>query len=274
MPAVQLSRLKRQIDMLAWHFTRPEEFNRSLHQLLDSYANHTYRPGPEAAFAHLSLPAYHVPAIVMTHLELALSRWAAENTSSALSLADTLWQDRVYEPRILAAHLLGVIPSAFADQVFERLLAWAVPSEEKAFLDALFFKGTAAIRRDHPQAWLEVVQDWLAHQQVPYQRLGLMAARALILDRDFQNLPALFNAVSAPMQAHPSTLQHELRLVLLAFSQRSPVETVYFLRQMIGLNPGADLVRLIRRCLPEFPASIQDRVRRILQSLPRRNTDT
>jgi len=269
MPAVQLTHLKIQIEQLAWRFNRPVEFQRSLHALLDTYADRTFRPGPDAKNAAIAHPAYHVSPVVLKQLEFALSRWAAQNGPSAILLADTLWNDPALEPRLLAAYLLGAIPIGYIDEVSDRLSRWAAPNENRVFLRALFIHGTTTLRRHKPQDWQVKIKAWLSDPQISRRRIGLLAALSLIEDLHYPNLPAIFNSLGSVVQTHPAELQNELFLVITALGNRSPIETVYFLRQMIGLDPNPGLVRLIRRCLPEFPPEIQKRMLDLLHSLPK-----
>lgn len=266
MPAVQLARLKRQIDKLAWHFTRPAEFCRELNELLESYADLTYRPTSVVKQSTGKVPSYHVPVVVMRQLEMAAGQWAQENAPAALDLMDALWQEPMSEPRFLAAYLLGMLPLDLSQAVTERLQHWARPGEEKEFLQSLFKQGTVMMRRQAAGIFLNQVRDWLNEAGLASKRIGLLAVRPLIEDRNFENLPAVYNAVGPVLQSHPGTLKNELTAVLIALSQRSPTETAYFVRQMAGQTTSPDLLRLLRRCVSEFPDHIQAQLRSLVQT--------
>ena len=266
MPAVQLARLKRQIDSLAWHFTRPAEFCRGLHELMETYGDLTYRPTPAVKQSTGKVPSYHVPVVVMRQLELSAGQWAQENAPAALDLIDALWQEPMSEPRYLAAYLLGMLPLDLSPTVTERLQRWARPGEEKEFLQALFKQGTVMLRRQAAGIYFNQVRDWLNETDLALKRIGLLAVRPLIEDRSFENLPAVFNAVGPVLQAHPGSLKHELVEVIIALSQRSPTETAYFVRQMAGQNTSPDLLRLLRRCVAEFPENIRTQLHSLVQT--------
>ncbi|MHB1119870.1 MAG: hypothetical protein ACYC11_07390, partial [Bellilinea sp.] len=59
------------------------------------------------------------------------------------------------------------------------------------------------------------------------------------------------------------------RALLVQLARRSPTETGYFLRQVMGSNPSPELTRLVRRVLPEFPEEIQNRIRGLLFAFQR-----
>jgi len=79
----------------------------------------------------------------------------------------------------------------------------------------------------------------------------------------------VYNTVSPLLTLSPGELQNELRNLLVQLARRSPTETAYFLRQVIGINPPPMLLRIVRRCLPEFPLETQTRLRSVLQALPK-----
>ncbi len=269
MPAVSLTRLRSQINLLNWQYTRPREFAASLRQLLEQYADLTYRPADTLQEMVLTRESYHTPPIVMTQLELALNRLVAETALPGLELADALWQETHVEPRLLALHLLGSLPPELHSQVVVRIEQWAQHESEKAFLDALFDKGTRSLRRYSFRLWVDKVRDWLSSSALSFQRIGLLALLPLIEDRAFENLPMVFNACTPLFQSEPKALQNELRAVLVRLGNRSPSEVVYYVRQLIGSGASEDLQRLIRRCLPDLPDEVQLRLRPMLQKQTR-----
>ncbi len=269
MPAVSLTRLRSQIHLLNWQYTRPREFTASLRHLLEQYADLTYRPADTLQEAVLTRESYHLPPVVMTQMELALSRLVGETAPPGLALADALWQETHVEPRILALHLLGCLPTELHSEVIARIEQWAQQEAEKVFLNALFDKATRSLRRYSAHIWLDKVRDWLSDPAPATQRIGLLALLPLIDDRAFENLPVVFNACTPLFQSRAKALQNELRPVLVRLGKRSPAELVYYVRQLIGSGASEDLQRLIRRCLPELPADVQTRLRPMLQKQAR-----
>ncbi len=271
MPAVQLARLKNQIELLGGLFSRPDEFRKALYELLDQYSDHTYRTSDTV---NTSIPvedSFHTSQVVLSQVELGFGRWTQQNPATAIELAGMLWKDSKAELRLLAAYLIGIVPIQSQPQVLEEIRGWAEAEDNKFFLQALFRNGTAITRQKNTRPWLEIIQGWISSPGLKSQRLGLLAMRPLVEDATFQNLPNLFNGVGHVIREHPRQLQNELAVLLVELARRSPIETVYFLRQMLGLGISPDLLRLIRYCLPDFPEEVQTRVRVILHSLKGRD---
>ncbi len=267
MPAVQLARLKEQINQLAWNFTRPEEFRFALHDLLDLYADRTYRAGQAVSARPLS-PSYHAPPLILRQLKLELGRLCEEHPAAALALVDLLWKDTFLEPRMLAAALLGLIPLQMAGEVLQRLQSWSNPDEDTTLLDALVEDGGQRIRRETPERWLELVENWLGDLSIEIQGLGLRALLPLIRDRSFENLPRVYRLISPIVQSAPAELQGELLEAVHILAQRSSMETAFFLRQMVSVSASAGTARLVRRCLPFFGEEAQISLKKALSNRP------
>ncbi len=269
MPAVQLTSLNQQIDALAQRFLDPVDFQNGLEALLVRYADLTYKPGQAVRQTGLPYSSYRTAPIVMRALEDRLAFLAPRYPEPAITIAEGLWKTEKTEPRRLAAVLLGNLPAEHVDSVLSRLKTWSVPGVEFGHLEALFSLGSARLRREDSPKWLEMIHTWLNSTDQAIVRLGVMAVTTLARDQNFENLPAIFT-LSGPLLAQsPGELQAELRALLVQLARRSPAETAFFLRQVIGSRPSPMLLRIVRRCLPEFPVETQARLRSLLQSLPR-----
>jgi len=264
MPAVQLIQLNQQINALVAYFAEPNRFRSELESLLIRYADLTYKPGDAVKRSSLSTTSYRTAPIVLRKLEQRMAGLAAFNPDLTLGVADTLWATDQTETRQLAAVLIGNLPQAYSGEVLARLQAWTVPGVEFSHLQTLFQQGSSQLRQAEPQKWLNLIRTWLNSSDRGMVRLGTLAITSMAADRDYDNLPAIFNAISPVLGAAPEDLQHELRQLLTQLARRSPTETGYFLRQVMGLYPTRTLARLVRRVLPEFPEEIQVRLRSTL----------
>lgn len=269
MPAVQLNRLREQIQLVASVFDQPDFFIKAMHGLLEQYADNTYKPAQTVNKAILSIDSYHVPPVVMSQLGLAVNQWTRANPVAGLELAKLLWKDPKLEPRILGCTILGAVTIEYRDRVINQIIEWSVPGTDRILLQQMFELATVTLRRQAAQFWLEQIRTWLADSRLEIQRMALFALFPLIQDRSFQNLPAVYNSLGTVIQINAKPLQNEMRNILTVLADRSPTETIYFIKQMFGLGPSEDFLRLIRRCLPEFPVTVRERIREILHSLPR-----
>jgi hypothetical protein len=268
MPAAELIRLRQQINQLILSFQEPAIFCRLLRDLLELYAHHSYRPG-QAVQPKPLLPTYRVPALVMRQLTLELSKTCQEQPQQALAVVAAVWRETYLEQRLLAAAMLGAIPVQEADirsGVLDLLRAWATASENLRLITALMEDGAQSMRRTAAPALLELIDSWLADPNPAQQAVGIQALIAMVKDRSYENLPAIFRRLGGPVQNVNPRLQVDLQAALLALIQRSPTETAYFLRQLLSISTGTGTARLIRRLLPEFDPAQQATLRAILNT--------
>ena len=184
--------------------------------------------------------------------------------AAALALADALWQDEYFEPRLLAAFILGQIPLKPVEEISRRILTWADISADKQLQEAIFSQATLRLRRENPAAWLAIITDWLAASPLASKVMGLRALAGLLEDREFEDLPGAFNMLQPLMLTAPSRLHGDLLMVLQIIVRRSPVETTHFLRQVLLGTSSPIPARLIRQILPSLSPELQASLRRSL----------
>jgi hypothetical protein len=265
MPAVELMRLRGQINELITRFADPLSLRNGLRDLLDLYAYRAYRAGQGVQPQSL-LPSYRVAPLVMRQLELELSKTCQEQPEQALKVVEALWEDPFLEPRLLATTLLGAIPASQGEAVVQKLRDWGKPSENFRMLDALFSNGTTGLRRSAPNLLLELFEEWINSSHTEVQSLGIRALVPMIEDPTVENLPPFFRLLSLPVQTAPAPLQADLKAALEALTRRTPTETAYFLRQTLSMAAGTGTARLIRHCLPIFGPQQQDSLRAALRT--------
>ncbi len=261
MPAIQLARLKTQVDQLIWLFSRPQDFQRELKNLFENYADWSYRQG-EAVEPATLLPTYHVPPLLIHQIEKQLSRQCQETPSDALALADVLWQNEYYEPRLLAAFILGNVQIKPPEEVTRRIKAWCAGPLDKQLQENIFSLATLRLRRENPAAWMSVINDWLSDDPIHAKIMGLRALTRMFEDSQFEDLPAVFNTLQPLMPTAPARLQGELLAVLQSLVRRSPVETTHFLRQVLSSASSPIPARLARQILPSLSPELQASLRR------------
>lgn len=269
MPAVQLIQLKQQINALAHRFDDPAAFRSDLEALLIRYADLTYKPGQEVRQSSMTDASFRTAPIVLSKLEQRMAGLAEHYPDLALAVSDSLWETEQTEMRYLSAVLLGNLPAHFSLEVLDRLKSWTLPGVNYSQVDTLFIKGSARLRHNEPQKWLDLIRTWVNSPDEGMVRVGVMAVSTLASDDSFENLPAIYNIIGPVLSLAADDLQLELRNLLIHLARRSPTETGYFLRQVIGINPTRTLMRVVRRIMPEFPEEIQNRLRGSLAGLPR-----
>jgi len=266
MPAVQLAQLKLQIDKLIWHYTRPADFIKALHDLLAIYSNKgVYRPG-RTVHPLRQINTYYTSPIIMREIQKELKRQASENPDAALVLADALWAEEYSEFRYLSSFLLGQVPVTSPAPILQRLKHWVQSSEQAFSLTDLLNLGTMRLRREAAPVYMEMINDWVTSSSIILNKIGLEALLSLVKDEQFFDLPRVFSMVS-PLLRHVSpSLQGELRQLMIVLINHAPSETAYFLRQIALLSPNADTKRLLRKVLDELPDHLRGKLRDIINN--------
>lgn len=263
MPAVQLDRLKYQIQQLLMSFSDPERFEKELADLFELYANRVYRPG-QNILAVRRTPMYFVPPILLRQLEFQLAPLCRQNTKVALVLADRLWKSSFLEQKLIAAFVLGQCPLNPIESITERLLVWCNPDEDSTILQAVLTRGSEEIRLAQPETWLSLIQSWLERESPPFRKMGLIALLPLVHDRNFENLPPIFRLINPIVQNSTPVYQNELVEIISSLAKREPIETAYFMRQSLHLGLPQSALRIFRRCLPAFDEQTQTSLRKLL----------
>jgi hypothetical protein len=260
MPAILPARLRQQAALLVKHFYKPAAFVRSLHHLLDGYADRVHRPG-QAGEPPPLLTAYKVRPPVLRQILLELAPLARDDPESGLTLCDALWEQPYLEFRLLAASLLGQIPCIPSEPILERLHAWIKPEVEARLVDALFTHGLACLRQKDPMALIGLAESWLNEKDWFYQQMGLRLLLPLINDPQFENLPVFYRLILPLTRTAPVRLRPDLLDVLAALTRRSPNETAYFLQRTAAMPNSPDTAWLIRQSLHEFPEKMREGLR-------------
>jgi hypothetical protein len=263
MPAVKIARLKSEVAGLGDLFSQTEEFKRTLDHMLDFYSDRVYRAGHNVPPPPL-IPIYHIHPLVMQQIELELQRKCQEDETAGLALADVLWTDRHFETRQLAVFLLGQVSLDPPQPVFQRFQEWARPDEPAEILELLFNRGSARLRKEQSGMWLETIQKWLDNSSPTLQNMGLQALQAVVSDRQFNNLPPAYRMISKFLHSPHPSLVRSLQDLLEALARRSPTETVYFIRQILGSPTPPVTIRMIRKILPLLPPESQASLRQML----------
>ncbi len=264
MPAVELSRLKKQADELANCFQQPVEFKRLLLDRLEFYADRVTRPGNMVKPAPL-IRRYGVPPLFLQAVEQVLQKPAAESPIAALQLAEELWKETYLEPRLLAASLIGLAARHEPGAAAGLLIQYCIPHENPLVQEALLQRSGIQLRLANLEVWFGLVERWVNSDTLAQQLIGFRALQGVIEDRDFENLPLIYRLLTGPIEMTNRATLHDLESLITALARRSPVETAYFLRQCYNRSSNPILARLIRKCLTVFPSDGQTNLRMVIQ---------
>jgi hypothetical protein len=252
MPAVELTRLHAQIQLAIRDYSAAEQFAKQLRGLYEFYSDRTFSPLASGK-RPLSADAYNVTPLINRQFELEFGKLCQDNPLSSLDVIDRLWEETKLEPRQLAAALLGKIPIEYADAVIHRLQDWSLSTEDRDLISFLHDRGSLRLRSEAVEKWINVIRDWLKKKDSYDQVFGLQSLLPLIKDAGFHNLPQLYDLLSLVIAYPQPRVLSPLQKVIEALAERSPVETVYFLKTVVARPHSNELPRLFRRLLPAFP---------------------
>jgi len=255
MPAVDIARLKTQAAVLVEKFDQPAVFLKELHQILDAYADRTMRTGIVASPVSV-LPAYRTAPSVMRQIEMELGPLTATFPEQAMALTDALWKDGYLESRLLAAALLGRIHPE-TNLLLERITAWVSRARDNQLRLALLSTSLARLRRESPAKFLQLMRTWFDPATPAMWGNAIHAIIPLLEDPAYENLPPVYNLLSPVIKSMPSIMQNDLADLINALYAASPIETTYFLRQVIIGASSPQLPVTLRRILPQLPAKLQ-----------------
>jgi hypothetical protein len=259
MPAVNLSRLRIQSAKLIDLFDNPDAFLQELHNLFEHYADRTLRSGAIIS-PIIVLPSFHVPQSVIRHLQMEIGARAQIDPGRTLSLADKLWLDGYYESRLLAAFLLGRIPPN-NDSYLERLNEWVSETREPNINKVLLTTSMTRIRQETPEIYFKLLEDWAHPSHKKMWSSAINALLPLLKDTKFHNLPTVFKLIRPIIESAPTTMQNDLSILISTLYNASPIETTYFLRQLITLSTKPQTSMNMRRILPSLPLQLQEELR-------------
>jgi len=250
MVAIDLTKLEQQIEQLRECYTEPERFSKALHALLGFYQRYSYRPHRRAMPATF-LRSYNLPQQLLPQIEFGLRKTAQAHPEETIALAQTLWQDPYFEPRALAAYLLGQLPAQCSDQLSALLRAWLAQPIDRGALDALFTKSIAPLQQANQ--WKPFVLELLNSPEDRSRNYGL-AALAHTLDQfPLEELPGLLNEIKPLIETTDDKFATNLAKVVENLARRSPQETVYILKLILIETPRSAIERRIRSYVPFFP---------------------
>jgi hypothetical protein len=265
MPAIQPSRLKHQTAHLASVFEQPEEFRRSLNNILNYYSDHTHRPGQGGVYSPL-LESYQVPAQVIREIIFELKSIIQTKPQATLQLSQYIWQEPVLECHLIASALIGQVPPFPPDQIIQIIHEWLEAKPEDLIMRAIINQGMLRIRREQTTLYLDLAQEWFSRSSIEYRRYGLWALYYLAIDPNYRNLPEVFHLLAPLLRSIPSELRPDILNITQNLAHYAPQETAYLLRQNINRSDATDIAWLTRNLIPEFPQSIQDNLRKALRT--------
>jgi hypothetical protein len=268
MPAVQLVRLRSEISILNQSLNQPELFYRRLVDLLESYSNRVYRAGYSVAISH-QVERFHVPPFVLNQLEVEVSQISRLDRNTTFALVDLLSLSSFWEVKYLASCILGHMDPNPPEDVLQRLKSWLTPELEPDLQEMVLSKAAQRVRVTHPYRWQEIIESWVESTDVAVKAMGLRGLQSLVRDPRYDNLPFVFRLVRDPIIQADQIFRPTMVQLMKALAERSPVETAFFVKQIVSTSPiPARSARLIRKMILDLPSENQVTLKELIKNLP------
>jgi len=260
MPAIDPSRLEKQVRAVMEAFADPPRLRSRCLDVLEFYASRVRSSGGEGRRG--AGRALGVPAAVLRELERGLRTAAAAEGHAAAMAAETLWTTSVQEARLLAIALLERQP---VDDLPEWVRAWAQAADDALLLERLASGPLRLIRQSNADLFWRTLAACFESREPSQMTLGLLALQDAIARVDAADLPRLFALLTQapPLQVGDAWRAHVA--VLRETARRSPAEAARYLVDEIERGrPGAG--RLARQVIEEFPTRQQEALRQSLRT--------
>lgn len=255
MAAIDLTRLGQQTEALIASYDEPQLFLARLHSLLRFYHRYSHRT-QKSALPSSFLPSYDLPQQILPEVEARLAPIARAKPKETLALADFIWQDGNFEPKVLGAYILGQLGVEWSQQTLERLTQWFSTTTDRAATEALLQLGSQTVCRAAPDLWKEWIAGNLRSSIKAQCQAGLRALALWLPEAPSQFLPAILDWVR-PFLFQPDTgLENELEAVFAALAIRTPQESAYLLKEALAESHDSLLPARIRRYRVYFPAEL------------------
>jgi len=267
MPAIQLAKLRKESAQLAEIFDKPDEFTKELIGILDIYADHAHRTGLSGEPPTL-LISYNVPKPVIRQILIEITPQARSKPDLTLEICDKLWEKSIFEFCWIAASILGQVSPDFSEPVFNRIQVWSEQTNEDRVVDILVDQGLWRSKTEAADLLFQRIEIWLEDTNPKSQLLGLRALKTLVLNANFENMPAFFRVLTPFLRNLPVNLRNDLRDVFLELASNTPVETAAYLRQFLENTYNTDAAWIARQCMQDFSPEIQSSLRQLLRESP------
>jgi hypothetical protein len=256
MPVIDPSRLQQQIQLCFAKQSNVELFITAIKNLLESYSDHTYRPG-EMVTLPSSLRSYHVPQPLIRALKRELASISQSQPEQALAIAKELWELPIQECKDLAISILENLPIEMEKELFKIAEQWVSTCVHNEFIESIAKHVTNPFRTKLPATLINQAQKWIVDERINVRRFGFFVLDQISLSISFSDLPLLFKVISPYLNRCPAQIYADIVSICNNLIAKSPKEMAYLMHTTLIENPSADVKKLIKSCLHAFPIELQ-----------------
>jgi hypothetical protein len=261
MPAVDPVWLEREVEEIRASLADASAVRHRVIDLLEFFSDRTRHPGASLRLNDVE-KNFGAPRPVVRALERGLKEMVSEYPDYEAPISDELWQAEYRESRLIA---IALIQRRSFHDVRLQVETWSQQTEDmdllKSLAKTLLFKWRDECYVDLPQ----IISTWLRSGKMPLQTLCILSMQGVVSDKDFDDLPSVFNLVLTHELANDVRLRRIFRNLVQALIHRSAPEAARFLLDLAERD-ASNGRKLIREFLDQFPDQQQVRLKRVLSS--------
>ncbi len=265
MPAIDPARLRRQIEELRDSAGEPARLRARILEIFEFYRDRTRRPTAAARAADPGRRSLGVPRPVLRALSRGLDEFLVPEVDLRIALAGELWGTGLAEAQHLAACVAGTLADGAAAEWAAGL---AGGCDSRAALKDLAEEGLSALRVQHPERTLQIIEQWMRSGDPRTRALAYYAAVPLVADDEAEALPQVLRMLESTLADAGGFAQPALQRLVEALARRSPPEAARLLIDELG-RAVAGIDELVRLSAPAFPPFQRARLERTLSALRR-----
>jgi hypothetical protein len=238
---------------------------KGLYDLLEKYADRSYRAG-EVNITRTLVPALKTPLQVIRQITLAVLEVSGQEHQAVLELCNRLWQEPVFECRLLAGKLLGQLGSIPELTILDTIQDWQPFLADEELQRELFKACLPRLFQSIPDPVFALADRWLQTRENSRRKSALLLLESAAETPGFDNGPAIFRRVSPFFRQAPVELRPAILSLLDRLAENFPQETTYILMESLTAPDNPDTYMLIRQVLERFPPELQTSLRLAIQA--------
>jgi hypothetical protein len=251
MAPIELGHLRAQIKYLFQHFDSAETFVENLLAILKRYRQKKNTTNSWLSTS-TSLPAYHIPEILITEIQSSLEKPIHLNPDSALEIVNILWEEEEYEPKMFAYWIMFHLPAEFFPIILTSLEQWVEENPDDYLISQVVGECFARKGLLLTGQFISVSNRWLQSKDAKQRKIGIKALEKLAGHKSFTNFPRLFQFTEDQITAPVIEVRKDLLNLIQTLISRSEAETAAFLISVGQIHQNEKLLAFIRRCIPLF----------------------
>ena len=265
MPAINLVILRKQTTEVSEYFFEPQRFIFHFIQLMDFYSNRTIKPGKTIG-SNAQIKTYKVQDPILRTLFSKLSPLASKNPETTLKLANLLWDENIFETRILAIRLLSSLPAEKNLTTLKIIEKWVRKCREDDLLIEFAEYPLMTIQEENWKEYLSTINKWLRSKSATLNHMALESINTLLKEKVVVDLPPLFKTLKSLFAQPPFALRSQMNPIFKSLIRQSPNEIMYLIRNISETQKkkNKNFVWLLKQNLEFIPEEYQSLVEIII----------